>query len=226
MPLGGIAARRFALAFVPPLVAGAVLTLVFVGEGLTPRLPAVWLLLYGAAVASGGALSVRVVPLIGVACMVIGVAAFASPCSGDSGIWPPGSGAATSSAASSSRGSTVGRPALDRPPATPRRKKTQAPAPLALDRVIHERLRLGIISALAVNDRLTFNELKQLLHTTDGNLSVHARKLEDAEYISCEKTFDGRVPRTEFRVTAAGRRALDKYLAHMEAIIDAVKPRQ
>ena len=94
---------------------------------------------------------------------------------------------------------------------------------LELDRVIHERLRLGIVSALAVNERLTFNDLKRLLHTTDGNLSVHARKLEDAQYVSCEKSFDGRVPRTEFRLTAAGRRALDKYLAHMEAIIDAAR---
>ena len=94
---------------------------------------------------------------------------------------------------------------------------------LDLDRVIHERLRLGIISALAANDRLTFNDLKRLLQTTDGNLSVHARKLEEAQYISCEKSFDGRVPRTEFRLTAAGRRALEKYIAHMEAIIRAVR---
>jgi DNA-binding MarR family transcriptional regulator len=97
-------------------------------------------------------------------------------------------------------------------------------SPLELDRVIHERLRLGIVSALAVNDRLAFNDLKQLLGTTDGNLSVHARKLEEAEYITCEKSFDGRVPRTEFRLTAAGRRALEKYIAHMESIINAVKP--
>ena len=96
-------------------------------------------------------------------------------------------------------------------------------SPLELDRLIHERLRLGIVSALAVNDRLTFNDLKGLLQTTDGNLSVHARKLEDAEYITCEKSFDGRVPRTEYRLTAAGRRALEKYLVHMEAIIRAVR---
>jgi DNA-binding MarR family transcriptional regulator len=96
-------------------------------------------------------------------------------------------------------------------------------SPLELDRLIHERLRLGIVSALAVNDRLTFNDLKGLLQTTDGNLSVHARKLEDAEYLTCEKSFDGRVPRTEYRLTAAGRRALEKYLVHMEAIIKAVR---
>ncbi|MBZ5557020.1 MAG: transcriptional regulator [Acidobacteriia bacterium] len=94
---------------------------------------------------------------------------------------------------------------------------------MALDRLIHERLRLGIVSALAVNDHLTFNDLKRLLQTTDGNLSVHARKLEDAEYIACTKSFEDRMPRTEYRLTAAGRKALEKYLAHMEAIIKAAK---
>jgi len=96
-------------------------------------------------------------------------------------------------------------------------------SPQLLDRVIHERLRLGIVSALAVNERLTFNDLKRLLQTTDGNLSVHARKLEDAQYIACDKTFEGRMPRTEYRLTAAGRRALEKYVAHMEAILKAVR---
>jgi len=93
----------------------------------------------------------------------------------------------------------------------------------ALDRVIHERIRLGIVSALAVNDSLTFNELKQLLETTDGNLSVHARKLEDAGYLKCTKSFEGRTPRTEFAITAAGRRALERYLGHMEGVIRAVR---
>jgi DNA-binding MarR family transcriptional regulator len=101
--------------------------------------------------------------------------------------------------------------------------KPVAHTPLRLDRLIHERLRLGIVSALAVNERLTFYELKKLLQTTDGNLSVHARKLEEAEYITCHKSNDGGVSRTEFRITAAGRRALDKYVAHMEAILGAVK---
>jgi DNA-binding HxlR family transcriptional regulator len=103
------------------------------------------------------------------------------------------------------------------------RRKAAEKTPLALDRLIHERLRLGIVSALAVNDRLTFNELKRLLQTTDGNLSVHARKLEEAAYITCDKTFEDRMPRTEYRLTAAGRRAFEKYLAHMEAIIAAAK---
>ncbi len=92
-----------------------------------------------------------------------------------------------------------------------------------LDRFIHERMRLAIVSALAVNDTLTFNDLKRLLETTDGNLSVHARKLEDAGYISCEKSFEGRMPKTEYRLTAAGRRAFEKYLSHMESLIKAVR---
>ena len=97
------------------------------------------------------------------------------------------------------------------------------PRALDLDRLIHERLRLGIVSALAVNQRLSFSDLKRLLDTTDGNLSVHARKLEDADYIACDKSFEGRVPRTQYYLTAAGRRALEKYLVHMEALIKAVK---
>ncbi|HUF28029.1 MAG TPA: transcriptional regulator [Gemmatimonadaceae bacterium] len=97
--------------------------------------------------------------------------------------------------------------------------------PLALDRLIHERMRLGIVSALAVNDRLTFNDLKRLMQTTDGNLSVHARKLEEARYIACSKTFEGRVPRTEYTLTALGRRALERYLEHMEALIHATRER-
>lgn len=98
-----------------------------------------------------------------------------------------------------------------------------APSAQALDKVIHERIRLGIVSALAVNERLTFNELKQLLHTTDGNVSVHARKLEDAGYLSCHKSFEGRVPKTEYKLTAAGRKALERYLSHMEALIQATR---
>ncbi|HEX9936073.1 MAG TPA: transcriptional regulator [Longimicrobium sp.] len=94
-----------------------------------------------------------------------------------------------------------------------------------LDRLIHERVRLGIVSALAVNASLTFNELKDMMALTDGNLSVHARKLEDAGYVQCSKTFEGRVPRTEFRLTDSGRRALEAYLNHMEAIIQAVRDR-
>ena len=97
--------------------------------------------------------------------------------------------------------------------------------PLELDRLIHERMRLAIVSALAVNDSLTFNELKRLLDTTDGNLSVHARKLEDADYIECTKSFEGRVPRTEFRLSPAGRQALERYLAHMEALIRVTRER-
>ncbi|HXG98087.1 MAG TPA: transcriptional regulator [Gemmatimonadales bacterium] len=97
------------------------------------------------------------------------------------------------------------------------------PAPANLDRLIHERVRLAIVSALAVRDSLTFNELKALLKTSDGNLSVHARKLEDAEYITCDKSFADRVPKTQYRLTALGRRALERYLDHMEALIRATR---
>ena len=100
-----------------------------------------------------------------------------------------------------------------------------AAGPRALDRLIHERVRLGIVSALAVNDSLSFNDLKRLLGTTDGNLSVHARKLEEAAYITCRKQFEGRIPKTEYRLTAAGRAALERYLDHMEAIIHATRRR-
>jgi DNA-binding HxlR family transcriptional regulator len=115
---------------------------------------------------------------------------------------------------------------------TARQERKPGPAAAApaagtqnLDRLVHERLRLGILSALAVNQALTFNDLKRLLETTDGNLSVHARKLEEAGYVSCVKAFAGRVPRTEYRLTAAGRRALDRYIDHMEALIQAMRDR-
>ena len=92
-----------------------------------------------------------------------------------------------------------------------------------LDRLIHERMRLGIVSALAVNESLTFNELKEILDTTDGNLSVHARKLEEAEYVKCIKYFDGRVPKTEYRLTDLGRQTLKRYLNHMETLVKVMK---
>lgn len=92
-----------------------------------------------------------------------------------------------------------------------------------IDRLIHERVRLGIISALAVNESLSFNDLKKLLKTSDGNVSVHARKLEEAQYIVCNKFFEGRTPRTEYRLTPTGKRALERYLNHMEALIQAMR---
>jgi DNA-binding MarR family transcriptional regulator len=116
--------------------------------------------------------------------------------------------------------------------ARPPRDKKQLALPVAmpstggaqkLDRLIHERLRLGILSALSVTETLTFNDLKKLLDTTDGNLSVHARKLEEAGYLSCQKSFEGRVPKTQYKLTAAGRRALERYLDHMEALIGAMR---
>jgi DNA-binding HxlR family transcriptional regulator len=92
-----------------------------------------------------------------------------------------------------------------------------------IDRMIHERIRLGIVSALAVNESLSFNDLKKLLKTSDGNVSVHARKLEEAQYIVCNKFFEGRTPRTEYRLTGTGKRALERYLNHMEALIQAMR---
>jgi DNA-binding transcriptional ArsR family regulator len=97
--------------------------------------------------------------------------------------------------------------------------------PLELDRLIHERMRLAIVSALAVNESLSFNELKRLLDTTDGNLSVHARRLEEASYIICTKSFEGRMPRTQYRLSAVGRLALERYLNHMEALIHSTRDR-
>jgi DNA-binding HxlR family transcriptional regulator len=117
-----------------------------------------------------------------------------------------------------------------------RRQRSEASAPrgqaprsargrgsAGLDNLIHHRIRLGIVSALAAVESLTFNELKALLVTTDGNLSVHARKLEDADYVTCTKSFDGRRPRTEYRLTPVGRRELTRYLSHMEALIRATR---
>jgi DNA-binding MarR family transcriptional regulator len=128
------------------------------------------------------------------------------------------------------RGRRVESPEQESTPATPAaaplrtvRGKAPAEGPLALDRLIHERLRLGILSALAVNESLSFNDLKKLMQTTDGNLSVHARKLEEAGYIACAKSFEGRMPKTEFTISASGRRALERYLDHMEALIKTTR---
>lgn len=106
------------------------------------------------------------------------------------------------------------------------RTRRTGPAPMGaaeLDRLVHERLRLGILSALAVNESLSFNDLKKLLKTTDGNLSVHARKLEEAGYLTCSKYFEGRVPKTDYRMTTRGRQALERYLEYMEALIHATR---
>jgi DNA-binding HxlR family transcriptional regulator len=108
---------------------------------------------------------------------------------------------------------------------TVRGKASADESPLGLDRLIHERLRLGIVSALAVSDSLSFNDLKRLMKTTDGNLSVHARKLEEAHYVTCNKSFEGRVPKTSYALTPLGRRALERYLDHMEALIRATRDR-
>jgi len=114
------------------------------------------------------------------------------------------------------------KPLAEVPDSQVARTKEKSAAP-NLDRLIHERLRLGIISALAANESLTFSDLKSLMNTTDGNLSVHARKLEEAGYISCTKFFEGRLPKTEYKLTAAGRSALEKYLSHMESLIKQMR---
>ena len=114
------------------------------------------------------------------------------------------------------------RPVRPARPMEVHRRETAGPAIPDFDRLIHERIRLGIISALAANTSLTFNDLKKLLKTTDGNLSVHARKLEEAKYIVCSKSFEGRMPRTEYTLAPAGRKAFEKYLDHMEALIQAM----
>jgi len=106
---------------------------------------------------------------------------------------------------------------------SPQRSSPEAEDFPELDRLIHERMRLGIISALAVNQSLSFNDLKRLLKTTDGNISVHARKLEEASYIACNKFFEGRMPRTEYRLTAAGKKAFDEYLVQMEGLVRRMK---
>ncbi len=123
---------------------------------------------------------------------------------------------------------SVARDDTTRPPSSMRggaSRRAGNDTALDLDRLIHERMRLGIVSALAVNDSLSFSDLKKLMGTTDGNLSVHARKLEDAEYIACTKSFEGRMPKTQYRLTQAGRRALERYLDHMEALIRATRDR-
>ena len=109
------------------------------------------------------------------------------------------------------------------PVARPGAAKAAPPRSLQLDRLIHDRIRLGILGALAVNSSLSFGELKAMLETSDGNLSVHARKLEEARFIACKKSFEGRIPRTQFRITDAGRKALEAYLGHMEALIRATR---
>jgi DNA-binding MarR family transcriptional regulator len=123
---------------------------------------------------------------------------------------------------STAKQESVRKQVSDATDARARSAKQKSAAP-NLDRLIHERLRLGIISALAANESLTFSDLKNLMNTTDGNLSVHARKLEDAGYISVSKFFEGRLPKTEYKLTPAGRTALENYLSHMESLIKQMR---
>lgn len=146
----------------------------------------------------------------------------------------PGATGAMGAHATGAAGGVRAAGAATRPAVAARKRAGSAPRlahlahashPSHLDRIIHDRTRLSIMSALAVNDSLSFTELKALTDTTDGNLSVHARKLEDAGYVHCDKSFAGRTPRTDFRLSAAGRRALEKYLDHMEALIQTTRGR-
>src|ERR1041385_2883595 len=137
--------------------------------------------------------------------------------SGRTSIWGPALAGCRFCSVPSSPGGTVGKQRAEAHSKTSPVKARPAQSRAAtLDRLIHEPIRLGIVSALAVNETMTFNELKELLKTTDGNLSVHARKLEEAQYLACEKYFEGRGPKTEYRLTGAGRKALEIYLQHME----------
>ncbi len=122
-------------------------------------------------------------------------------------------------------GQETGRGERSRNERVSRQKNSEGAIAPDLDGVIHERIRLGIVSALAVNESLSFTDLRRTLDTTDGNLSVHARRLEEAGYVECKKYFEGRVPRTEFRLTSRGRKALEQYLSEMEAIIEATRKR-
>ena len=229
-PLLSMPGKRFALSFSPPMIVGALLTVALYRAGFLSAIPGVWMLLYGTGIVTGGAFSVPVVPVMGLCFMAVGTAALFVPAA-----WPPPLAGFTSYSDSSSPGGTVAksgalRQSASRKPEKPAEQLGEIPGRAApgaqdLDRLIHERMRLAIVSALAVNESLTFNDLKKLLDTTDGNLSVHARKLEDAGYVACAKYFEGRLPKTEFRLTASGRQALERYLDHMEALIRATRDR-
>src|SRR6266852_9323586 len=159
----------------------------------------------------------------------LGLSPFFAHWPGHTGSWPRGSADCIWFSARLSRRATeadeMAKQSAVRQERRPAAQSVAEASPVKLDRLIHERLRLGILSALAADESLTFNELKKLLKTTDGNLSVHARKLEDAHYVTCTKSFQGRLPKTEYRLTAAGRRALERYLDHMEALIQAMRER-
>ena len=221
--------RRFVYSFAPPLFAGALLTLLLVRMGATGVIAGVWLLLYGTGVVTGGAFSIRIVPLMGLCFMVLGaVALFCPPAWGNAFLAVRVRRASHDFRSRDCEEIWRLNPERFAPRATtspggkpPSSRRTWRPS--NLDRVIHERTRLAIVSALAVNASLTFNELKDLLRISDGNLSVHARKLEDAGYIACTKSFAGRLPKTEYRLSPSGRRALEKYLDHMEALIRATR---
>jgi DNA-binding HxlR family transcriptional regulator len=214
VPLSTGPGRKFLLSFLPPVGAAMALTAALYAHGGVGLLPGLWLLSYGAAIVTAGTFSVRAVPLMGVGFMAVGVSRSPHRPPGPTPGWPPASAACTSPSDSSSRGGTVasGEAARREPeqereggatvPPAKGRKRARRKTPVELDRVIHERVRLAIVSALAGAESLSFNELKDLLDITDGNLSVHARRLEEAGFVACEKSFVDRVPRTEYSLTA------------------------
>ena len=232
--------RKFVLSFAPPIIVGGLLTVAFFLSGNFAALPGAWLLLYGTAIVTGGVFQAYRAADGPVHHAVRSDRAIRAVQLGrcpDGRRFRRGANCfrcldrpalrrlirirmAKSSTAAQER---VRRARESAAPLSSVRGHAPETVPADLDRLIHERIRLGIVSALAVNRSLTFNELKALLKTTDGNLSVHARKLEEADYIVCTKSFDGRLPRTEYRLAAAGKRALERYLNHMEALIRATR---
>jgi len=217
--------RRFVLAVAPSVFAGALLDVSSFTSGASIKLlPAMWLLLYGAGITSGGAFAVRVVPVMGMSFLALGSVATLAPVKFADLLLAIGFGGFHIVFG------WVDREALRwlvtvRPQRRRSRGRQRWPEPgRALSTgSFTSGCVWGSWSALSVNESLTFRELKKILDTTDGNLSVHARKLEEAGYVGCEKMFDGRLPRTEYRLTDAGRKALENYLTHMEALIRATR---
>ncbi len=203
--------RRFLIGLVPALTAGAILTLALWLNNAPTLIPGVWMLLYGTAVAGvGGFSTVPVLRATGISFMAAGTIGLLCPPA-----WLDGLMALSFGGLHIGFGLWIVR--RDQSPQQAAARATQ------LDRVIHGRIRLGMLSLLASRDSADFNEIKRVLSATDGNLSIHARKLEEAGYVRCDKTHDDRVPRSVFSLTPAGREALEQYLDHMEAVILAAR---
>ncbi len=247
LPLYRGPARRFVLCLCPALLAGGVLTAVLYQAGESALLPGVWLLLYGCAVLSATLMTapamMRLIGTMGALFVVCGALAFEinphwhnlilgerlRPAAPD--LWISDRTHRWYGALASMKTVARRRETVMRSPEQPGKHPRPLPVPVRrggsedskFDRLVYERVRLGIMSALAVNAQLTFNELKALFDVSDGNLSAHARKLEEAGYIACSKSFAGRRPKSEYRLTPVGRQALYRYLEHIEAVIKATR---